>query len=322
MVAHFILTKHFPQSQLCSKAAASFGALIVLHVTLALSFKFAQSGPSVQYPFSSSALLVVAESTKFFISLCLFLHSQWSIGSDHSPECQGQEQTPGRPHHALNQFRSEVSLPLLRNTALLAVLYGINNNIAFAVFRIADGANINLIKSGSSFLSALMLRFALARPISRVQWSAIFLQMFGLVVAQFGSTCSNTPVLLPHAYLLLFVSLLISTVCGVWNDQMLKNSGDASMHTINMLLYAFGFLMNGMTYVYFPDPNKHFFSGFDAYPTYLVLLCQSLFGVTISAVYKFSDVTIKTFALSCATSILMFISTSLHFTRNSAWWPR
>ena len=31
------------------------------------------------------------------------------------------------------------------------------------------------------------------------------------------------------------------------------------MHTINMLLYAFGFLMNGLTYVYFPDPDKFFF---------------------------------------------------------------
>lgn len=89
---------------------------------------------------------------------------------------------------------------------------------------------------------------------------------------------------------------------------MLKKSGGESMHTINMLLYAFGFLMNGITYVYFPDPDKHFFSGFNTYSTYLVLLCQSLFGITISAVYKFSDVTTKTFALSCATSILMFIN--------------
>lgn len=88
---------------------------------------------------------------------------------------------------------------------------------------------------------------------------------------------------------------------------MLKQSGGQSMHTINMLLYAFGFLMNGMTYVYFPDPDNHFFSGFN-HPTYLVLFIQSLLGVTISAVYKFSDVTTKTFALSCATSILMFIN--------------
>jgi hypothetical protein len=52
-----------------------------------------------------------------------------------------------------------------------------------------------------------------------------------------------------------------------------------------MLLYAFGFLMNGI-----PDPDNHFFSGFfNQYPTYLVLLIQSLFGVTISAVYKGCD---------------------------------
>ena len=75
-----------------------------------------------------------------------------------------------------------------------------------------------------------------------------------------------------------------------------------------MLLYAFGFLMNGISCVYFPDPDKNFFSGFNQYRTYLELLCQSLFGVTIGAVYKFSDVTTKTFALSCATNILIFIN--------------
>lgn len=75
-----------------------------------------------------------------------------------------------------------------------------------------------------------------------------------------------------------------------------------------MLLYAFGFALNGAMYVYVADPTKRFFSGFDYTSTYLVLLCQSLFGVTISAVYKYSDATMKTFALLCATSILMFFN--------------
>jgi hypothetical protein len=80
------------------------------------------------------------------------------------------------------------------------------------------------------------------------------------------------------------------------------------MHTINILLYAFGFIFNGATYLGTKDPSKYFLSGFQRGSTYLVLLCQSLFGVAVSAVYKFSDATVKTFALSCATSILMFIN--------------
>jgi hypothetical protein len=60
-----------------------------------------------------------------------------------------------------------------------------------------------------------------------------------------------------RAWLLLLASLLISSICGVWNDSMLKNSG-ASMHTINILLNAFGFVMNGATYIYCADPSKRF----------------------------------------------------------------
>ena len=89
---------------------------------------------------------------------------------------------------------------------------------------------------------------------------------------------------------------------------MLKSDNGVSMHVINMLLYAFGFMMNGTSYIYIADPERHFFSGFDKSSTYSVLLCQSLFGVSISAVYKFSDATVKTFALSCATSILMVVN--------------
>jgi hypothetical protein len=141
-----------------------------------------------------------------------------------------------------------------------------------------------------------------------VQWSGIFLQIFGLVVAQFGATCSDTPVLPGYAYLLLLVSLVISSISGVWNDQMLKSDSGISMHIINMLLYAFGFVMNGTSYIYITDPERRFFSGFGMSATYFVLICQSLFGFTISAIYKFSDATVKTFALSCATSFFMVIN--------------
>ena len=67
------------------------------------------------------------------------------------------------------------------------------------------------------------------------------------------------------------------------------------MHVINTSLYAFGFMMNGTSYIYIADPERPFFSGFDEYSTHFVLLCQSLFGATISAIYKFSDETVKTF---------------------------
>lgn len=293
------------------KVAFSFLALALLHVLLALSFKLAQRGSNAQYAFSSAALLVVAEFLKFIISFTLLWQEHCCIKSRETVDSENQTRTTGSSSlgHTLERFKAELSFLLLRRTLVLAALYCVNNNIAFFVFRLADGANINLIKSGRSFLSALMLRFSLGRSISRVQWSAIFLQIFGLIVAQFGATCTDRPILPGYAYILLFISLLISSLCGVWNDHILKDgSRNTSMHTINILLYSFGFIFNSATYICIADPSKYFFSGFQRTSTYLVLLCQSLFGVAVSAVYKFSDATVKTFALSCATSILMFIN--------------
>lgn len=293
------------------KVGLSFLALVILHVLLALSFRLAQRKSSADYAFSSPALLVMAEMTKFVISMCLYCQEKrMTTATDNTI----REWLPGIAtksrsfiNHIVHHIQAEVSPKLIHDTIILAGLYCINNNIAFAVFRIADGANINLIKSGSSFVSALMLRCALKRLISPVQWSSIFLQVFGLVVTQFGVTCSRTLLLPGHTYLLLSISLFISSGCSVYNDHMLKRANRISMHTINMLLYGFGFLMNGAVYVYTDYHQGHFFSGFDEFPTYFVLLCQALFGMAVSAVYKFSDAIVKTFALSCATSILLFI---------------
>ena len=144
------------------------------------------------------------------------------------------------------------------------------------------------------------------------------LQVFGLVVTQFGTTCSNTPLLPAKAYGLLLVSLAISATCGVWNDQMLKTRG-VSMHLINMLLYAYGFLFNGAVFMLTRSTCTTYaerdgstcgsiLAGFNEPATYLVLICQSLFGMAVSAVYKYADAAVKSFALSCATGMLMMIN--------------
>jgi hypothetical protein len=307
-----------------SKLALAFVALVVLHVCLALSFKLAQHGSSAEYAFLPAVLLVVAELVKFSISSILLWRDALlrhgiatAENAEHTPHIKLIAPSIRTSIWLLNQeVKLQVTFSLVWRTALLASLYCLNNNLAFALFRVADGANITLIKSGGSVVSALLLRFALKRSISPIQWSAIWLQAFGLIVAQFGTSCSNTPVLSWHAYGLLLLSLLISSVCGVWNDHMLKDERHhaASMHVINTLLYAYGFLFNALAYAASAagttgtSTGSSILAGFDEPATYLVLACQSLFGVAISAMYKYADAAVKTFALSCATILLMTIN--------------
>ena len=68
------------------------------------------------------------------------------------------------------------------------------------------------------------------------------------------------------AVLCLPPSCVISSIAGAWNDQMLKSDNGVSMHVINMLLYAFGFMMNGTSYIYIADPERYFFRDLTSLP--------------------------------------------------------
>jgi len=276
---------------------ASFFVLVFIQVSLALSFRAAQD-ESGKYPFDPAAVLVVAEILKFLLSLALFSRSS----------------NADKPEGWYVAFKSEVqSTPsLIWSCIALAVLYCANNNISFLLFQWMDGANINLFKSGSSFVSTLLLRFALQRGISSVQWAAVCLQVCGLAISQFGATGTNAPLLSLGSYVVLIISLTITSICSVYNDKVLKDHADvASLHTVNALLYAVGALLNGLVYFLSSSSTMarpSFFSGFDRPFTWIVLFFNTVIGIVVSAVYKYADATIKTFASACATSGLLLIN--------------
>ena len=189
----------------------------------------------------------------------------------------------------------------------LAVAYCANNQLTFVLLQQADGANVNLIKGGASIVSTLMLRYFLDRRFSAVQWSAVCLQVCGLLVAQFGASCNNTPVLAAWTYLILIVSLCITSLTSVFNDKLLKEQR-CSLHVINAVLYSFGVVFNLTLLAIFGRGVRSFFAGFDRASTYPVLLCNALIGIAVTAVYKYTDATMKTFGSACATSVLMIVS--------------
>jgi hypothetical protein len=279
---------------------SAFVSLVVIQVSLALSYKAAQTGPDSSYRFDPASLMVVAEGTKMLMSMGLFAREELAK----KPELGWKELSAiGR-----EQVVSTKNLPLM--CAILAAMYCANNNLMFLVFQWADSANINLIKGGASIVSTLLLRFAMSRNFSTVQWSAVWLQVCGLTVAQFGASCTNTPLLSTLAYIGLFVSLTITSVCSVVNEKVLKEaSSTASLHTVNATLYLFGVIFNGLLLGLFGRGGfSSMLTGYDHWTTYPVLACNTLIGIAVSAVYKYSDATVKTFGAACATSILLAIN--------------
>lgn len=82
---------------------------------------------------------------------------------------------------------------------------------------------LNLVKSGATFISALILTFGLKREISSLQWLAIGIQTLALVLSQYDS-CKGSTIYAFNAYIVMSLALSITCVTGVWNEHILKNS--------------------------------------------------------------------------------------------------
>ena len=287
----------------------AFFSLVLIQVLLSLSYKSSQTADG-KYPFSPASILVLAEFVKFSMAAAALYAMP---GGSPPPHTEVQ----ARMAYVWSTFCDEAfvrcggRLPLAAFG--LALFYCTNNNLTFYIFRYADPANLNLVKSGATFVSAIIMRTFLDRPVSGVQWSSIAIQTAGLVVTQFGANCgTGSTVLSPLTYLALLVSLTLTSFSGVWNDKLMKDSAkeNVSINSISVLLYASGALLNTGVHIFSPSSGSgaSFFRGFDRVTTILCLLCNSLIGLAVTAVYKYADAVIKTMASAVSTGVLFFIS--------------
>ncbi len=122
---------------------------------------------------------------------------------------------------AVQKARDSVSMSVIIQIFALAMLYCINNNLTFFIFLGADPASIALIKSTTTFITAILLFFILNRPINRIQWIAIILQVLGLAIEQYDP-CKEKAILSIGIYFVLFISTFISAICSVWNEHLIK----------------------------------------------------------------------------------------------------
>lgn len=287
----------------------AFFSLVLIQVLLSLSYKSSQTSDG-KYPFSPASILVLAEFVKFTMAAAALYAMPGGAPPPHAD-------VRARVAYVWAAFCDEAfvrcggRLPLAAFG--LALFYCTNNNLTFYIFRYADPANLNLVKSGATFVSAMIMRAFLDRPVSSVQWSSIAIQTAGLVVTQFGASCgTGSTVLSPLTYVALLVSLTLTSFSGVWNDKLMKDSAkeSVSINSISILLYASGALLNTGVHVFSPSGGSgaSFFRGFDRATTILCLLCNSLIGLAVTAVYKYADAVIKTMASAVSTGVLFFIS--------------
>ena len=284
----------------------AFLVLLLVQVLVSIVYKFSQT--KGKYTYSPLSAIASAE----FIKLCISLTFIWlSVSIDDS---SSNNKIYNRFLACYAWFRKEVQSIFIAYTFGLALLYVINNQLAFVLYLYVDMASISMFKSFSSILSAILLWLFCERTLVREQWASIILQVVGLVIVQYDS-CRDAPFLAIKDYITLIVSTLITAICSVWNERLIKTYS-VNMHIQNAILYTFGLTLNLTLFFFFPDlfvkneTRKQFFEGYSLM-VIAIILCNSVLGIVITFVYKYADVIVKTFSTACATGVLLYINVAV-----------
>ena len=290
------------------KAVVSAG-LFIIQIVVVLVYKFSQTDG--KYNYSTISVITLAEMTKFCMSFSMTLWFSVST-KDTLTTTSLLYSISLKLKLCQREVRRQLSHKFLVHTFILAFLYGVNNQITFVLFQYVDVVSISLFRSFTSFQSAVLLWLFFSRPINQIQWSAILLQVIGLIIVQYDA-CRKLPILEFHLYIVLLIYCSISSTCTVWNEHLLKTYS-VSLYVQNLVLYFFGFIINLSLFVFSSDHIQDYSKGFfEGYSMIVVgiIFCNSILGLCITVVYKYADAITKTFSSACATAALLFLNWGL-----------
>ena len=267
-----------------SSTVFAFCALVGIQVTVGIVYRLAGDGG---YKFSPALSLMLSETIKLVIAIATLLYQR---------------------AHLPALFHSHMHLAPV--AVGLALLYAFNNLAAFQLFRMSDPATISVSKSVASIVVAAITYVIFGKKYAYPQWICLALQVVGLSIIHLNvssslpsssSSVSNNELVIP----LLVIQVTISGSCGVWNSHTLKPK-EVNLNAFNIFLYGFGALINSSAYFMYEGASRSIFEGW-SFASAGILLCNSLIGLAISAIYKYSGAITRTWATAIATCVLYFL---------------
>ncbi|KAK4191065.1 nucleotide-sugar transporter-domain-containing protein [Podospora australis] len=308
-------------------AAAS---LVAVQVGSGILLKTAQHHG--HYEFSPSGSVAISEFVKLLISLVLFYlecrrrlargkHIPASSNANDAvytavvdntaDDDEAFSQSPSMSSSLFWRYiQTDVTSHAKYGFANLSLLYMLINNIIFLCYQLADPATIQLLRSGMTFITAVVSVLALRAALTRTQWIAIALQICGLAVTQYHPTTGSTYYSL-GTYAIIVSQVFLGAVAGVYNQHLLKLKRDSSLHANNIHLYGWGVMINLAAHLVIRAVRRDepgFLHGYTGVAAVLVIANNVLLGLVISFVYKYADAIIKCFSGAVATGILLCVS--------------
>ncbi|PSC76361.1 CMP-sialic acid transporter 1 isoform X1 [Micractinium conductrix] len=207
----------------------------------------------------------------------------------------------------------------LRTVALFivpSIIYMVHNNVQFFFLKYVDPATYQILGNLKIVTTGLLLRLALKRYLSRLQWMALLLLMAGAATSQINTDCSQGRVQgVLHApvmgYVFALVSALMSAVAAVYTEWVLKKNND-TLYWQNMLLYGFGAAFNFANLAQSKVAAGGSWALLHGYTpvTWLVVANLAFSGLLVSWVMKFADSIVKVYATSLAMLLTTLVSIS------------
>ena len=275
------------------------------------------------YDYDKNTSVLLSELAKLIISLLLL----WREAK--SRAAQG-DATP---------LTSPVGVSCLRY-AVPAILYAVHNNFIFRGLKYLGPATYQLFNNLKIVTTGVVFRFALGRRLRLVQWFAILLLLFGMVVAKMkmgagadgadpdASRSGKVQERLWEGFMCMLVVACTSAVAGVYNEYLIKTD-KTSLFWKNCQLYFFSTLscllagawtaMQGDGKTSWLNYQKTlgaeggggegggFLHGFGLVAWSVVLL-NGILGQIISAIFLYASVIVKVYAASGAILVTAFIS--------------
>lgn len=248
-----------------------------------------------EIPFSSASVVLLSEVMKFVFSVSFLVPEMWK-GAVHFP-----------PIKTLVFF----SIP--------AFLYCISNNTAVHVQVYLDPASFQVLCNLKIGITGILYWLIIRRSISQKQWIALglitlagcFNSYGGLKNAQDiiqvrnNATNSGRQIYVTVAGILLMVFYCtMSGLAGISTEYILKRQYKLSLHLQNTLMYLYGIIFNLWAYTstHHSVGSAGFFHGFSKW-TVVIVFCQAMNGLILSAVMKHSSNLIRLLIIACAMSV-------------------
>jgi hypothetical protein len=289
---------------------AAFFSLVVISIATQITFKLSQHNG--RYGYNTASAMCVVELTKLAVAVIHHYLEVRQQRNRNKPQADFAHDTysaavaENTPLLDLRRALEETPVLLFCEYLLLAFSYAVYNQLIFAVMYLADPGTFSLLKSFNPAIVGVLSWWVQGISLTEFHWYCILIQIFGIIPVIFSMDAvldRNKSGILLMAFVCLMSSFL-----SVYNSKIVRG-GKTSLAVQNIILYSFGTVFNLIGYLALDrGSGLSFFQGYANPYVLLLLVLNSCAGIAISALYKYGDAVLKTFAQPLCSAVVVYLS--------------